>query len=119
MKGRMAAVMALGVAFALCGGAPAGAFNLLAGVYGPKGNDTGGIIPWSPENERVAFAIAQGNCGYWNKYAVATSIHRVPGDYIAYACRWNPPPHRQVRHHRARHHQARHQRHRVNVKIEK
>jgi hypothetical protein len=109
MKGRMAAVAALGVAVAFCATVPVSAFELLAGVYGAKGNDTGGIIPWSPENEQVAFDIAQSNCGYWNKYAVATSIHRVPGDYIAYACRWDPPVYRQARHHR----------HRVNVKIEK
>jgi hypothetical protein len=109
MKIRVAAIAALGVTLMICVGTPASAFNLLAGVYGAKGNDTGGIIPWSPVNERAAFDIAQNNCGFWNKYAVATSIHRVPGDYIAYACRWDPPRYRQVRHHR----------HRVDVKIEK
>ena len=61
------------------------------GVFGPKGNDTGGIIPWSPENEKNAFEIAQDNCGRYNKYAVATSIHRVYGDYIGYTCQWDPP----------------------------
>jgi hypothetical protein len=40
---------------------------------------------------------------------VATSIHRVPGDYIAYTCVWDPPPAvAVVRHHR-----------RIDVKIEK
>lgn len=68
------------------------------GVYGPKGNDTGGIIPWSPDNEHEALNIAQGNCGRFNKYAVITSIHRTYGDYIAYVCHWSPPPHR-GRHH--------------------
>ncbi|HET9715431.1 MAG TPA: hypothetical protein VFP60_04530 [Pseudolabrys sp.] len=62
------------------------------GVYGPKGNDTGGIIPWSPEAERDAHLIAQANCDRFNRYAVITSIHRVYGDYIAYVCRWDPPP---------------------------
>jgi hypothetical protein len=108
MKSRLTAIAALGAALATCT-VPAHAFNLLAGVYGPKGNDTGGIIPWSPDNERAAFEIAQNNCGFWNKYAVATSIHRVPGDYIVYACQWDPPHYRQVRH--------RHRR--VHVKIEK
>ena len=28
------------------------------GVYGPKGNDIGGIIPWSPEAEQNALDIA-------------------------------------------------------------
>lgn len=63
----------------------------LVGVYGPKGNDTGGIIPWSPDNEQMAYQLAQENCGYYNKYAVPTSIHRVPGDFIAYRCTWEPP----------------------------
>ena len=60
-------------------------------VFGSKGNDTGGIIPWSPENEQNAFQIAESNCKFWNKFPVATSIHRVAGDYIAYRCVWDPP----------------------------
>ncbi|HXZ22941.1 MAG TPA: hypothetical protein VEH78_09265 [Pseudolabrys sp.] len=62
------------------------------GVYGPKGNDTGGIIPWSPENEQIARDIAQSNCSQYNRYAVITTIHREYGDYISYLCRWYPPP---------------------------
>jgi len=62
------------------------------GVYGPKGNDTGGIIPWSPANEQNALDIAQGNCSSYNRYAVITSIHRQYGDYISYLCRWYPTP---------------------------
>ena len=84
------------------GGARADVFNLLVGVYGPKGNDTGGIIPWSPEAERWSFEIAQSNCGRWHKYAVRTSIHRRYGDYIAYACRWNPPAYHRYHGRRAR-----------------
>ena len=34
--------------------------DILNSVWGPKGNDTGGIIPWSPENERDSFEIAHG-----------------------------------------------------------
>ena len=79
MTSRLLAIVALGVTLSACG------------VYGPKGNDTGGIIPWSPENEQNAFAIAQANCGMFNKYAVSTSINRVYGDYIGYNCMWDPP----------------------------
>jgi len=61
------------------------------GVYGPKGNDVGGIIPWSPEAEATALDTAQANCGRFNQFAVITSIHRTYGDYISYACQWNPP----------------------------
>ena len=63
-------------------------------VYGPKGNDTGGIIPWSPENERAALAIAQANCAPHDKYAVIYSVSRRYGDYITYRCRFDPPRHR-------------------------
>ena len=62
------------------------------GVYGPKGNDVGGIIPWSPEAEAVALDMAQANCGRFNQFAVITSIHRNYGDYISYRCQWNAPP---------------------------
>ncbi len=64
------------------------------GVYGPTGNDTGGIIPWSPDNEREALNIAQNNCGQFNKHAAITSVHRTYGDYIGYVCLWDPPPRR-------------------------
>ena len=60
------------------------------GTHGPVGNDTGGIIPWSPEVEHDALEIAQSNCGSYNKYAVITSVSRHYGDYIAYSCTWRP-----------------------------
>ena len=62
-------------------------FPAYAGVYGPKGNDTGGIIPWSVETEAAALTIANENCGRFGKYARITSIRRTYGDYIAYECR--------------------------------
>jgi len=87
----------------------AGAWNdILNSIWGSKGNDTGGIIPWTPENERASFEIASAQCARWNKFAVATSIHRVPGDYIAYKCVWDPPAVAVVRHHRG-----------IDVKIDK
>ena len=65
--------------------------DLTNSVWGHKSNDTGGIIPWTPENERNAFAIAEANCRSHNKYPMATSIHRIPGDYMAYKCVWEQP----------------------------
>jgi len=62
------------------------------GAYGSKGNDIGGIIPWSPEAEQNALDIAQANCSQFDKHAVITSVHRMYGDYIAYACWWRVPP---------------------------
>ena len=57
------------------------------GVYGPKGNDTGGIIPWSPVAESVALDTAMRYCSYYGKRGVITSVHRNYGNYIAYECR--------------------------------
>ena len=83
MKRQAVLGVALGLTLASC-----------AGVYGPKGNDIGGIIPWSPEAEQTALETAQSNCSLFNKYAVIRTIHREYGDYISYACWWKPPPHR-------------------------
>ena len=55
-----------------------------------KGNDTGGIIPWSCETELVAKEMAGDHCGGYGKYARITSVTRQYGDYIAFTCLWTP-----------------------------
>jgi hypothetical protein len=82
-------IAALGVLLLGVNGAAADHF----GSHGPKGNDTGGIIPWSPDSERHAFEIAQENCGRFNKFAVLRSVRRVYGDFIVYDCRWERAQH--------------------------
>ena len=62
-----------------------------SGVRGPVGNDTGGIIPWSPEAELSARDIAQANCGRYSQYAVIDAVVRGYGNYISYRCQWYPP----------------------------
>ena len=61
---------------------------------GVKGNDTGGIIPWSPGIEEIALAMVSDHCGRYGKYGVITSVHPWPGDYIGFVCRlpgrWGP-----------------------------
>lgn len=69
-------VLALGASMAACG-SPVAAVN---------GNDTGGIIPWSPENAADAFAIADTHCAYWGKVARITGTARRYGNYISFAC---------------------------------
>jgi hypothetical protein len=59
-----------------------------AQVY--HGNDTGGIISWSCENEAMAQHIAAEYCARWDKYHRITSVHRQYGDYIAFQCLWSP-----------------------------
>jgi len=59
-----------------------------AQVY--RGNDTGGIIPWSCETEAEAQAIAAAYCARWDKYHRITSVHRRYGDFISFNCLWTP-----------------------------
>ena len=60
-----------------------------AGLWGYGGghtNDTGGIIPWSPEIANTYRDIAAAECARWDKIAVITSVNRVYGDYVGFAC---------------------------------
>jgi hypothetical protein len=58
---------------------------------GAKGNDTGGIISWSPDHELIAPQWAAEHCAHYKKFARITSIRRQYGDYIAFDCNWRPP----------------------------
>ena len=67
-------------------------FGLLVVVGRPAGfvgNDTGGIIPWSPETRRFAREIAAEHCASYRKYARITSVHARYGDYIGFECVWS------------------------------
>ena len=55
---------------------------------GVRGNDTGGIISWSPEIVPVYPQMAADHCARWNKVAVITSVHPWYGDFIGFQCRW-------------------------------
>jgi hypothetical protein len=55
-----------------------------------RGNDTGGSIPWSADNEMEAHQIAAEYCARWEKYHRITSIHRRDGDFIKFSCLWKP-----------------------------
>lgn len=61
---------------------------------GVKGNDTGGMIPWQPGADEYALQLAGAHCMRYDKYAVITSVHPWPGDYIGFVCRragrWGP-----------------------------
>src|SRR5690242_11353376 len=53
-----------------------------------QGNDTGGIIAWSPVIKHVYRRIAADHCAHYNKVAHITSVHRQYGDYVGFECRW-------------------------------
>ena len=53
---------------------------------GVRGNDTGGIIPWSPEITYDYKDIAAAHCARFDKVAVITSVHKWYGDYVGFRC---------------------------------
>jgi hypothetical protein len=52
-----------------------------------KGNDTGGIIAWSPETHELRHQLAAEHCAYQKTYRI-TSVRARYGDYIAFRCYW-------------------------------
>jgi hypothetical protein len=63
-------------------------FGALAGGPGRglTGNDTGGIIQWTPETDLIYRDIAAAHCARWNRIARITSAHRWYGEYIGFRC---------------------------------
>jgi len=76
--------------FLLAALTPALLLAACAGVHGIKSNDTGGIIPWTPQTQAAAFAIASERCARYHKYARINSVHAQYGDYIGFSCVWSP-----------------------------
>lgn len=63
------------------------AISAAAEWRGPvQGNDTGGIIPWSPAIAADYRLIAADHCARFYKVSVITSVHRVYGDYVGFRC---------------------------------
>lgn len=71
---------AIGLGAALVIGTPA------AADYSVNGNDTGGVIPWSPAVDDHIQQAADDHCMRYNKIAIVTSVKRRYGDYIAFRC---------------------------------
>src|SRR4051812_25941281 len=81
MKGRL---LALTVAFALA--APAAHATWWGTSLLVRGNDTGGIIPWTPETEWSYEGLAAAHCARYYKGAFITSVHKQYGDYVSFIC---------------------------------
>jgi hypothetical protein len=85
MRCRLSISVALIVAFTI--GAAAAA---MAGFGGPgpgvTGNNTGGIIPYSPDLEGIYRQIASDYCASWGRLSHVTSVHRRYGDFISFVC---------------------------------
>jgi hypothetical protein len=51
------------------------------------GNDTGGIIEYSPELDRTAYhQMAAEWCARWSRLSHITSMHLRYGDYVSFVC---------------------------------
>jgi hypothetical protein len=57
---------------------------------GLTGNDSGGIIPWSPENRAISLDWAEQHCARYGKHARITSVYPEYGAYIGFACTFGP-----------------------------
>lgn len=82
--------IAIGMALSILGSAavsPALAYHTFTGVGpGVTGNDTGGIIPYSPAVEPVYRDLAAAYCAQWGRLSHITSVHRRYGEYISFSC---------------------------------
>jgi hypothetical protein len=83
---RYAAVLLGSIAtLMLCGVGAAFAFLTGPGP-GITGNDTGGIIPYSPAVAGIYRQLAANYCASWGRLSHITSVHRRYGDYIGFVC---------------------------------
>jgi hypothetical protein len=79
-------VAALALPLACTGTALAGAV-FVGPAPGLTGNDTGGIISYSPELTKSAYReMAVDWCGRWGRLSHITSMHRTYGDYVGFVC---------------------------------
>jgi hypothetical protein len=56
---------------------------------GLTGNDTDGIISYSPENRAHAREMASEHCAHYGKRAHLTAVHARYGGYIRFSCRFD------------------------------
>jgi hypothetical protein len=77
------AVMAALIALGAGGTANAGFFHRYPWV---NGNDTGGIIPYSPAIEHIYRDMAADHCARWGRLSHITSVKRRYGEYVSFVC---------------------------------
>ncbi len=56
------------------------------GNFAVWGNDTGGIIPWSPAVDDVYREVADEHCAIFKKIAHITSVRHDYGEFIGFEC---------------------------------
>jgi hypothetical protein len=80
---RVPGILAVALTLGLAGSATAG---ILGPGPGITGNDTGGIMPYSPAIAHIYRQLAAAHCARWGRLAHITSVHRRYGDYIGFVC---------------------------------
>jgi len=54
---------------------------------GLTGNDTGGIIAYTPALQKGVYReMAADWCARWGRLSHVTSVHRIYGDYVGFVC---------------------------------
>ena len=87
MRRKLIFVMALALLLPCAGGAALAGAVFFGPGWGLTGNDTGGIIQYSPDLDRAAYhAMAADWCARWDRLSHITSMHRRYGDYISFVC---------------------------------
>jgi hypothetical protein len=87
MRRKLLAIIALTLLLPGAGSVAFAGAVLLGPTRGLTGNDTGGIISYSPELERSVYReMAADWCARWSRLSHVTSVHRKYGDYISFVC---------------------------------
>jgi hypothetical protein len=87
MRRKLILVTALALLLSGAGGAAHAGAVFLGPGPGLTGNDTGGIITYTPELQRAAYREMAANwCERWGRLSHLTSVHRKYGDYVGFVC---------------------------------
>lgn len=87
MVRKLLAVVALAVALPVTAGTAFAGAVVLGPGPGLTGNDTGGIIAYTPALQHGVYrAMAADWCERWGRLSHVTSVHRRYGDYIGFVC---------------------------------
>ncbi len=79
-------LIAIGIALASSTAVLASGGTFTGPGYWITGNDTGGIIPYSPAIDATYKDMAADWCARWHRLSHVTSVHRVYGDYVSFVC---------------------------------
>jgi len=87
MRRNLSVAIALTLSLPCAGGVALAGAVFVGPPAGLTGNDTGGIISYTP-NVRLAdyHEMAENWCARWGRISHLTSVHRRYGDYVAFVC---------------------------------